>query len=152
MNCENGNYFNLERFSIMVDVLSLVLLSIVAILWGTTNALMKTGVEGIEKCGVPNSSWWRNIWEEIKFLVTNWRYVGPYGVNQLGSLIYYYALGYCDLSIAGPLTNTMTFVVTYFADGYFLKGSKSNKQDSGSVYKKAGLVCICAGIICCLCS
>lgn len=135
----------------MVDVVSLVLLSLVAILWGTTNALMKTGVEGIEKCSEVNSSWFRNLWRELKFLVTNWRYVSSYGVNQLGSLIYYYALGYCDLSIAGPLTNTMTFVVTYFADGYFLKGrTEEVGYSKGNIYRKAGLVCICAGILCCI--
>lgn len=133
----------------MVDVFSLVLLSLVAILWGTTNALMKKGVEGIEKCEVANASWLRNIWEEIKFLVTNWRYVGSYGINQLGSLIYYYTLGYCDLAIAGPLTNTMTFVVTYLSDGYFLGGSG---QGGVNRYQKAGLFFICAGIVCCLCA
>lgn len=137
----------------MVDVFSLVLLSLVAFLWGTTNALMKKGVEGIEKCSVPSSSWYRNLWEEIKFLVTNWRYLSSYGVNQLGSLIYYYSLGYCDLAIAGPLTNTLTFVVTYFADGYFLKESGQQEARADSIfYKKAGLLCICAGIICCLCA
>ncbi|ODN00815.1 Transmembrane protein [Orchesella cincta] len=134
----------------MVDAFSLLLLSLVAILWGTTNALMKTGVEGIEKCGEKATSWYQRVWEEVKFLVTNWRYVSSYVVNQTGSLIFYYTLGYCDLSIAGPLTNTMTFVVTFFADGYFLKGRSD--QRGSNLYQKAGLVLICAGVVCCLCA
>jgi drug/metabolite transporter (DMT)-like permease len=129
----------------MLDCFSALLLLVVATLWGTTNALMKKCSEGIEKCESQSASWIRNWFEEIKFIAKNWRYLSVYGVNQCGSLIYYYALGYCDLAIAGPLTNVMTFVVTYFADGYFFKDNvKSNK------YQKAGIVLICVGILICL--
>lgn len=132
----------------MLDYFPLLLLSLVAIFWGITNALMKKCSEGIEKCERVSSSWIRNLWEELKFLIQNWPYLLTYGVNQCGSLIYYYALGYCDLSIAGPLTNTMTFVVTYFADGYFF-GKDNNERNN---YHRVGLVLICAGVLLCLSS
>lgn len=125
-----------------------ILLPLVAILWGVTNALMKKCSEGIEKCESESHSWIRNFWEEIKFLIQNWKYLSTYGLNQCGSLLYYYALGFCDLSIAGPLTNTMTFVVTYFADGYFFE----RQSEESNKYHKVGLVLICTGILLCLAS
>lgn len=132
----------------MIEFFAVFLLFVVALLWGTTNALMKKGAEGIERCSTPSTSWIRNLWEEIKFLVKNWKYLLSYGVNQLGSLIYYYALGYCDLSIAGPLTNTMTFVVTYFADGYLFGRADSER----SIHQRIGLGFVCAGVLVCLSS
>jgi drug/metabolite transporter (DMT)-like permease len=133
----------------MLDYFPAILLSLVAILWGTTNALMKKGAEGIERCSSPSNSSIRNFFQEIKFLAKNWKYLCSYGVNQIGSLIYYYSLGFCDLSIAGPLTNTMTFVVTYFADGYFFGKSSISERN---IYEKVGLCSICLGVLLCLSS
>jgi len=131
----------------MPDIISVVLLSLVAIIWGITNALMKQGAEGIERCSSSSKSWARNLLEEIKFLLKNWKYLLFYGINQLGSLLYYYSLGYCDLAVAGPLTNTMTFIVTYVADNFMFGHKNSN-----NTYEKVGLCCICLGILLCMSS
>ena len=48
------------------------------------------------------------------------QYVVPMIVNQLGSVIYFFTLQGVDLSIAVPVTNSLTFVFTAIV-GIFLK-------------------------------
>lgn len=36
----------------------------------------------------------------------------PLAINLSGSVVYYYTLGHAELSMAVPITNAMTFVVT----------------------------------------
>ncbi|CAG7838504.1 unnamed protein product [Allacma fusca] len=122
---------------------AVLLLVVVAIIWGITNPMMKKGSEGIENC--TSSSAFRSFLMELKFLFLNWKYLMAYGLNQCGSLLYYYALGSCELMIAGPLTNTLTFVVTYLS-GKLIFGEK----DESSFTKKLGLACICGGVTICL--
>lgn len=135
----------------MIDIISFISLFIVALLWGCTNALMKKYSEGIEHLEQENTNQGQigklySLISEVKFLIKNWQYLLTYSVNQLGSLLFYFTLSYCDLSIASPLTNTLTFVVTFVADGYLFP-----KGESGyNIYNKVGLVCICGGVLCCL--
>uniref|UniRef100_A0A8C9WEZ7 Transmembrane protein 234 n=1 Tax=Scleropages formosus TaxID=113540 RepID=A0A8C9WEZ7_SCLFO len=91
-----------------VQVLCLVL---VALLWGGSNPFLKRGTEGIE--GVRGGGGAaRQFLAELRFLFLNVRYLVPFLLNQSGSLIYYLTLASADLSLAVPLTNSLTFLFT----------------------------------------
>jgi len=131
----------------MIDTTSSILLVTVAITWGVTNTLMKTSVDEVESCSSNTAPWYTNLWTELASLVKNWKYLCAYGANQMGSLLFYYSLGFCQLSIASPLVNVMTFVVTFLADQYFLS---SDVKKPVSLAQKSGLLCVCSGIIVCI--
>jgi len=129
-----------------MDPFSVFLLILVSILWGFTNPLMKKGSEGIEKC-TDSSSWVKSFLNELSFLLVNWKYLSAFLLNQLGSMLYYYSLGQSALSIAGPLTNTLTFVFTYISGTVFF-GEKDETENPRM--KKCGLILICSGVFLCL--
>ncbi|CAN0196183.1 unnamed protein product [Lampetra fluviatilis] len=85
-------------------------LTAVALLWGGTNPLLKRGAKGVET--VRGRGRLRQLFAELCFLVSNPRYMVPFVLNQSGSLLYYFTLGSADLSVAVPLTNSLTFVFT----------------------------------------
>jgi len=129
-----------------MDPWALLYIITVALIWGLTNPLMKKCSKGIETCaseGTSSSSWISSLFLELKFLFTNWQYCLAYLLNQCGSLLYYYTLGQVDLSIASPLTNTLTFIVTYLA-GILLFGEK---DEESNIEKKIGLTFVCSGVL-----
>lgn len=68
----------------------------VALIWGFTNPLMKYGIDSKVKSTKrisENLTKLRWLIEEIKLILFNWKYILAYGINQLGSLLYYYTLG-----------------------------------------------------------
>ena len=85
-------------------------LTVVALLWGGTNPLIKKGGKGIEK--INKSNFITQILAEIWFLITNWRYLVPFLLNQSGSLVYYLTLASADISLAVPIANCLTFIIT----------------------------------------
>ncbi|PSN51076.1 Transmembrane protein 234 [Blattella germanica] len=89
------------------NVLSLVA---VGVLWGATNPLIKRGSAGVEKVKAsdPKLQWFY----ELQFLALRWQYIIPFILNQCGSVLYYFALGSSDLTLAVPVANSLTFVVT----------------------------------------
>lgn len=82
----------------------------VALVWGSTNPLLKKGSAGIEKIHYQNRA--LQLVAELKFLGLNWRYMVPFLLNQSGSLIYYLTIGRAEISLAVPITNSLTFLVT----------------------------------------
>ncbi|XP_077991726.1 transmembrane protein 234-like [Glandiceps talaboti] len=100
-------------------------LSVVACLWGSTNPLIKRGSAGIEHIHKSNPVW--QFLAELKFLVTNWKYVVPFLINQSGSLVYYLTLASAELSLAVPITNSLTFIFT-FLSGKLLGENIGNKD------------------------
>ena len=82
----------------------------VAIVWGSTNPLMKKGSAGIENITHKNRIMQQML--EIKFLICKWQYVLAFLLNQSGSVLYYFTLSQSDISLAVPITNSMTFLVT----------------------------------------
>lgn len=86
---------------------------LVALLWGCTNPLLKRGSRGIE--GVRGEGRLTQLLAEVQFLALNWRYAVPFLVNQSGSLLYYLTLAEADISLAVPITNSFTFLVTTLA-------------------------------------
>ena len=78
-----------------------------ALVWGVTNPFIARGARGIEtasrKGGVLNT---------LRFLATSWAYLVPLVLNQGGSVLFYYALRVSSVSVAAPVANSLTAVVT----------------------------------------
>ncbi|KAJ1973704.1 hypothetical protein H4R35_003980 [Dimargaris xerosporica] len=91
---------------------------LVALCWGFTNPFIKRGTAGLE--ALPqHSQWWKRWCSETWYLLTRWQYVLPLAINLSGSLVYYYTLSKAELTLAVPITNSLTFVFTALA-GYML--------------------------------
>ncbi|XP_071964364.1 transmembrane protein 234-like isoform X4 [Antedon mediterranea] len=88
----------------------IIWLTFVAVLWGGTNPFIKKGGAGIEKISERTAV--RQFLAELKFLFLNWKYLVPFLLNQSGSILYYVTLATMDLSIAVPITNSLTFIFT----------------------------------------
>lgn len=127
----------------MVTVVELLSLLLVAVLWGCTNPFLKRGSEGIEHISKTNKL--SQILAEVKFLFLNLKYLIPFLLNQSGSLVYYYTLSTTDLSIAVPVSNSLTFLFT------LLTGKLLGEEFGG---KKAvvGMFLTMAGITLCVIS
>ncbi|KAG0261194.1 hypothetical protein DFQ27_003103 [Actinomortierella ambigua] len=86
---------------------------LVALCWGFTNPFIKNGSKGLED--IKRSSWLRQAAAEYWYLFTRWQYVIPLALNLCGSVVYYHTIGKADLSLAVPITNSLTFVFTALA-------------------------------------
>uniref|UniRef100_A0A8C8RKV0 Transmembrane protein 234 n=1 Tax=Pelusios castaneus TaxID=367368 RepID=A0A8C8RKV0_9SAUR len=95
-------------------------LLLVAALWGGTNPFLKTGTEGLEKVKQRNRLLQLLVLEEpppthfsgCRGLLDGDGYMVPFLFNQSGSIVYYFTLASTDLSLAVPLCNSMTLIVT----------------------------------------
>ena len=79
----------------------------------------------------------------MKFLALKLSYAIPFLLNQIGGILFVYLLGFTDLSLAVPLTNSLSFIVTTLT-GYYL----GEEMISNHVLLGSGLVC--AGISLCI--
>ncbi|XP_037086025.1 transmembrane protein 234-like [Pollicipes pollicipes] len=119
-----------------------LVLVVVSALWGFTNPLLKRNSEGLED--IRESGRLRQLAAEIKFLATNCRYVAAFVTNQLGSVLYFVALGAADLSLASPITSALTFLFTHIC-GVLLGEPIGNKALTYS-----GVVCVILGVSLCM--
>ncbi|MFN9940046.1 MAG: hypothetical protein ACK56I_11295 [bacterium] len=53
------------------------------------------------------------VLSEIGALFSNWRFLLPFGLNQLASLLNNFVVAGNDLSIAVPSVNCITFIMTF---------------------------------------
>ncbi|ORZ12815.1 hypothetical protein BCR42DRAFT_378909 [Absidia repens] len=84
---------------------------LVAICWGSTNPFIKAGSAGLETVSQKYPEGGMRKWfAELKYLLTRWQYVLPLALNLSGSVVYYYTLGKSDMSLAVPITNSLTFI------------------------------------------
>lgn len=111
---------------------------LVAVVWGVTNPLMKIGTSGIER--VQGTNWISKVLLELKYLALNWKYSVPFVLNQLGSLLYYWTLSTANLSIAVPLTNSLTLVIATVI-------GKALGEPTGGLYLYLGVVLILSGVL-----
>lgn len=123
----------------------LVGLIAVSLFWGATNPFMKKGAKGVTE--VKSSSRIGQFLNEIGFLVKNtsvsffiklpmhcinkvffdivyklivfFQYLIPFLINQIGSVIFIFVLQNADISLAVPVTNSLTFLFTAIT-GWFL--------------------------------
>ena len=108
-----------------VSLGSIVSLVLVALLWGGTNPFIKKGAKGLEN--VKSSSKFGQFFKELAFLLTSLQYVIPFIINQSGSVLYFLTLSSTDISLAVPVTNSLTFVVTALT-GWILGEEKIHRN------------------------
>ncbi|XP_043524505.1 transmembrane protein 234 homolog isoform X3 [Frieseomelitta varia] len=129
-----------KKVLVLLD--SIVFLTVVAFLWGVTNPFIKKGARGLEN--VKSSSRFGQFFKELAFLVTNLKYIIPFIINQSGSVLYFLTLSRADISLAIPVTNSLTFVITAMT-GWILGEEKIHK------YTYMGMILILIGtVLCCL--
>ncbi|XP_053701301.1 transmembrane protein 234 isoform X1 [Synchiropus splendidus] len=127
----------------MVTGVEVLCLLLVSLLWGCTNPLMKSGSAGIESVNAPGRV--SQFVAELKFLILNKKYLLPVLLNQAGSLLYFYTLSSADLSVAVPVSNSLTFVFT-------LLTGKLLGEDLGGKGAVAGMVLTMMGVTLCVIS
>ncbi|KAJ8655543.1 hypothetical protein O0I10_008829 [Lichtheimia ornata] len=129
--------------SIMQQALGFVL---VAICWGSTNPLIKAGTKGLDTVTAKHPEGGMKRWlAEQKYLFTRWQYVLPLALNLSGSVVYYYTLGQSEMSLAVPITNSLTFIFSLFTG--LLLGEELGGKDTW-----LGMVLVIAGVLICVAS
>ncbi|XP_046973760.1 transmembrane protein 234 homolog [Vanessa cardui] len=124
----------------MLESLGLLLLT--GALWGCTNPFIRQGTKGLRK--VQAKSWTGQAYAEVSFLLGNWRYVMPWLVNQIGSLVYLVVVRRVPLSLAVPAANSLAFAFTALTGS--IVGTEE-PLDQGSIL---GIVLIGVGTaLCC---
>ena len=88
----------------------IIVIFVASFLWGATNPFLGKASSGIEK--IHSDSQIKKIFLELYFLFTNLNYLIPFVLNQLGSVLFYVALAYANLSLVVPLTNSLTLLFT----------------------------------------
>jgi drug/metabolite transporter (DMT)-like permease len=117
-------------------------LLLVSLLWGATNPFLKRGSIGIEDIEHKNRI--LKFMLEMKFLFFNWRYMLPFVMNQLGAVLYYTTIGKADITLAVPITNSLTFIFTTLF-GHLL-GEKISK------WTITGVAMVTTGVVLCVTS
>ena len=120
---------------------------VVSLFWGCTNPLIKKANSNV---GTNESNADYNVIIKLcldfKNLITNWKRFYPILINKIGSIIYYITLSNADLSLAIPVSNSLTFVFTTLT-GYYL-GEKLR----GGIKLWLGTVFILTGVTLCVVS
>ncbi|XP_062506619.1 transmembrane protein 234 homolog [Corticium candelabrum] len=101
----------------------LLRLLFVAFLWGISNPLIKVGSVGVES--IKRSDAMRQVLAQIAFLVTSLRFIVPFLLNQIGSVLFVIILGDADLSVAVPFVNALSLVITAITG--LMLGEKLNR-------------------------
>ncbi len=78
----------------------------VGALWGCTNPLLKKGSDAGPP-HIPHPNAFKNFFLEIVHLLSNWRFILPFLLNQLGSVAYVVTLGNSAISMAQPICNSL---------------------------------------------
>lgn len=115
---------------------------LVSLLWGATNPFIKRGSAGIENVQHPNRV--TRFILEMKFLVLNWQYMLPFTINQLGAVLYYTTIGQAEITLAVPITNSLTFLFTTVFG--WLLGEDISK------WTVTGVVLVLSGVVMCVIS
>lgn len=124
-----------------MSILELLVLILVGFLWGATNPLIKRGSVGFDK--IEAATRWKKIWLELKFLTTRWQYTIPFLLNQLGGILFVFALQNSELSMAVPIANSCSFLFTVLMA--FLLGEQKPSRNA-----LIGITLISLGISICV--
>nr|XP_029732227.1 transmembrane protein 234 homolog [Aedes albopictus] len=123
-----------------VDPLSLLMIVVVALFWGATNPFIRRGSLGYNNLKAPTR--WGQLWLEVQFLISRWQYLLPLAVNQLGSVVYVFALQRTELSLVVPMANSLTFVFTAVT-------ARLLGEQGGSWKTYTGMALVIAGTVLC---
>lgn len=110
---------------------------VVATLWGGTNPFIKQESHGVEKIKRKNKI--HQVLAELYFLFSNWKYCMAFLLNQSGSVLFYLTLASVELSVAVPVTNSLTFIFTILS-GHIL-GERIQ-----SIETYIGVILVVAGV------
>ncbi|XP_005099930.1 transmembrane protein 234 homolog [Aplysia californica] len=127
----------------MSGLASAAWLTTVAFLWGATNPLLKRNSKGVEK--IQKNGKISQFIAEFKFLFLNWKYLLSFLLNQSGSVVYYITLASADLTLAVPITNSLTFIFTALSSQVL--GEKNLNWET-----LCGMVLVVAGVLLCVLS
>ena len=125
-------------------LLEVCCLFLVALLWGVTNPLLKLGSRGIEDVGKTSHGRIHSFLVETAFLFLRWKYLLPFLVNQLGSVLFYYTVSTGDVSLVSPVANSLTLVVTAVAGRILLN------EEALPLKSYIGMACILCGVTFCV--
>ncbi|XP_075223338.1 transmembrane protein 234 homolog isoform X1 [Lycorma delicatula] len=146
-----------------MDLGLIAVLILIAFLWGGTNPFIKKGSQGIERIGEKEQNIIKKLVKELEFLFLNWKYVLPFGLNQCGSVLFFFVLQnydldtrqwilvyfgvgvqlttHLDLNIIVPVTNSLSYAFTSLV-GCLIGESTPNKRTI------LGLLLITVGTTC----
>ncbi|KAK9886781.1 hypothetical protein WA026_018434 [Henosepilachna vigintioctopunctata] len=113
----------------------------VALLWGGTNPLLKKNSKKIMV--IKSASKVEQFILEIKYLFTNIGYMIPLALNQLGSVVYFFALQHTDISLAVPVANSLSFVFTAIVGSLLGEELPNRKVVMGIMFIFAGSALCC---------
>lgn len=153
----------------MIHFIEVVWLTIVGMLWGCTNPLLKQGSSGVagedsstndntteaespsgeeeEEGGgrgektkkVEKKNIIKTALKDILFLLSRWRYVVPFLVNQLGSVVFFWRLSGSDMSLVSPVANGLAFFFTAVTEMIFFNGKVTARAVLGSTLVVLGV-------------
>lgn len=163
VNAYSANYDSEEKNQKSMDrslLTSLFGYSLVGILWGTTNPFIKhaqgvllkkskaveeTQTLSSSSSSSPTSS--ISIVQSIRIMLTEPTVYIPFIVNQTGSLLFYVILLREPISIAAPVCNSLTFIITA------LTGNLIFHEEIPSPYLVIlGVMLVLAGVYICMTS
>lgn len=121
--------------------MNLGLLFLVAFFWGTSNPLMKRVSASDASESKTDLSPFMHIISLFKRygsfafagICLRWKFIAAYLYDQAGSMLYYYALGSTDLSIAVPVANGLTFAVAGITEALVDRKLPSRATVEGSL-------------------
>lgn len=120
---------------------------IVGALWGCTNPFLKQSGSGQQlEIKHTGESFLARLGREVGQLILNWRFLLPFGLNQLGSVLFLSTLASAGISMAPPLCNSLAFVFTIITARLLGEKELSARTILGMSLVLAGsAVCIYAG-------
>ena len=112
----------------------------VALIWGSTNPLLKKGSVGMENVGTTSSKI-KSALLQLKWLLLTPSFTFPFLLNQSGSVVYYVVVANSDISVAVPVINSLALLFTTLAGRIIGESALSKKSYLGMAMIVAG-VCI----------
>lgn len=89
-------------------------LLLVAVLWGCTNPFIERAVHVQEQEFQPYDFSIKSLLR----IMTRIRFLLPFGINQLGSVVYMYVLGKVPAQYCSVLTNSLTSLITLVTETF----------------------------------
>ena len=86
---------------------------VVGIVWGATNAFMEIGAQDDEKAKAAAEKDGQNELKEGVKMFTKLAFLVPFLINQTASILNNFLVAKSDLSLAVPIVNCITFIMTF---------------------------------------
>ena len=119
---------------------------LVALLWGGTNPFLRAGADAAARASPPKTGrWLPDAAAAVARTLANWRFLLPFAINQLGSVAFNLTLGAAPLVIAGPVSNSLTVVVTWVVARLAL-----GESEPVTLARVCGAVLVLVGVATCI--